>query len=165
MKIHEEINPETLREALRFWATGVTIVAAAHEGRRHGMTANSFTSLSLEPPLVLVSLEKRTRTHDLVSQSGAYAVSVLPQELEGLSNRFAGRATEEQDRFAGVETFTQATGSPLLAESLAFFDCRVASTHDAGTHTLFIGEVLVSGFAEERAPLLYFNRGYRPLAE
>ena len=165
MKTHQEINPATLRDALRFWTTGVTIVAAAHEGRRHGLTANSFTSLSLDPPLVLVSLERRTRTHELVSQSGAYAVSLLPQDLESLSNRFAGRQSEDSDRFVGVETTTQRTGSPILKEALAFFDCQVESSQDAGTHTLFIGRVLATGLAENQAPLLYFNRGYRRLAE
>lgn len=165
MQIHETINPDTLRDALRFWATGVAIVAAAHEGQRHGMTANSFTSLSLDPPLVLVSLEKRTCTHELVSRSGAYAVSVLPQDLEALSSRFAGRQSEDSDRFAGVETSTRRTGSPILKDALAFFDCRVESAHDAGTHTIFVGQVLVAGLAESQPPLLYFNRGYRRLAE
>lgn len=165
MKTYQDINPDTLRDALRFWATGVTIVAAAHKGQQHGMTANSFTSLSLEPPLVLVSLEKSTRTHAIVAQSGAYAVSVLPQELQALSNRFAGRDTENSDRFAGVETISKQTGSPILAEAMAFFDCQVDSTHDASTHTLFVGRVLGAGLTENQVPLLYFNRAYGRLAE
>jgi flavin reductase (DIM6/NTAB) family NADH-FMN oxidoreductase RutF len=165
VKTHPEINPQNLRDALRFWATGVTIVAAVEGDERHGMTVNSFTSVSLEPPLVMVSLERGTRTHALVSRSGAFAVSVLPQALEAISNRFAGRETEESDRFAGVETFTQETGSPILEDAIAYFDCLVNSAHSAGTHTLFIGEVVVTGLTEDQAPLLYYNRAYRRLAE
>ena len=165
MKHHSEINPDTLRDALRLWTTGVTIVSAAHGGQRHGMTANSFTSLSLEPPLVLVSLEKGTRTHDLVQLAGSYAVSILAEEHQPLSNRFAGRDTENSNRFADVDTIEVATGNPLLAEDLAYFDCEVDSTHDAGTHTLFIGRVVALGQQAGQPPLVYFNRDYRNLAE
>ncbi|MCW5838748.1 MAG: flavin reductase family protein [Anaerolineales bacterium] len=159
-------DPAQLREVLRFWTTGVTIVSAAHQGRRHGMTVNSFTSLSLEPPLVSISLEKVTRTHELVSQVGRFGVSLLRASQQELSNRFAGRESEQQDRFADVATFTLETGSPLLQEALAYFDCRVAVTHDAGTHTIFISEVLAAGAPQGAAseqPLVYFNRGYRKI--
>jgi flavin reductase (DIM6/NTAB) family NADH-FMN oxidoreductase RutF len=165
LKHHTEINPTTLRDALRFWTTGVTIVSAAQDGRSHGMTANSFTSLSLEPPLVLVSLEKRTRTHDLVQQAGAYAVSVLAQDQQSISDRFAGRDSENSQRFADLDTFELQTGSPILSAALAYFDCEVDSTHDAGTHTLFVGRVVALGQQEGQPPLVYFNRDYRKLTD
>jgi len=159
-------QPDGLRAALRFWTTGVSIVAASHGDTTHGMTVNSFTSLSLDPPLVSVSLEKVTRTHQLVDETGAYAVTILSEEQRALSDRFAGRDSEHSRRFDGVETFTLETGSPILREGLAFFDCRVVSRHDAGTHTLFIGEVLACGqFSDSGQPLVYFNRGYRKIAE
>lgn len=161
-------SPAELREVLRFWTTGVTIVSASHGGLRHGMTVNSFTSLSLEPPLVSISLEKITRTHGLVQQAGRFGVSILSEEQQELSNRFAGRESESSDRFEGVDIFQLESGSPLLAGAIAFFDCKVVTMHDAGTHTIFISEVLAAGSAEGadgKRPLVYFNRDYRKLSK
>jgi flavin reductase (DIM6/NTAB) family NADH-FMN oxidoreductase RutF len=159
-------DPEALRDALRFWTTGVTMVAASHNGVSHGMTVNSFTSLSLDPPLVSVSLEKVTRTHQLVKDANAFTVTILSQGQQALSDRFAGRESEQSDRFAGLETFTVETGNPILNQGMAFFDCKVAASHDAGTHTVFIGEVLACGRLTENGepPLVYFNRGYRKIS-
>jgi flavin reductase (DIM6/NTAB) family NADH-FMN oxidoreductase RutF len=158
---------DQLRNALRFWTTGVTIVSVSYQGVVHGMTVNSFTSLSLEPPLVMISLEKVTRTHGLVASAGSFGVSILSQEQRELSDRFAGRESETSDRFDGVETFTMESASPLLSQALAFFDCRVSATYDAGTHTLFVGEVLATGLPGENSkqPLAYFNRNYRRLVD
>lgn len=160
------VEGDDLREAMRFWATGVTVVTSAADGARHGMTVSSFTSLSLAPPLVMVSLEKTTRTHELVMASNAFGVTVLTQAQRDISNRFAGRETEEGDRFEGLATFELTSGSPFLAGGQAFFDCRVAVCHDAGTHTVVIGEVVavrVGEGAEGEPPLLYYNRDYRKL--
>ncbi len=161
------VTGDALREAMRFWSTGVTVVAASHAGERHGMTVSSFTSLSLEPPLVLVSLSKDARTHRLVLASQAFGVTVLSSGQEEISKRFAGNEDEPASRFAGVKTFTLESGSPLLSGGLAVFDCRLAAEHDAGTHSVFIGEVLAASplaGAGRNPPLLYFNQGYRKLA-
>lgn len=161
-------TPDQLREYLRFWTTGVTIVSAKHGNVSHGMTVNSFTSISLDPPLVMVSLEKVTRTHGLVKAAGVFGVSLLAQEQRDLSNRFAGRASDQTNRFEGVETFSLESGSPLLSQGLAWFDCRVSATYDAGTHTLVIGEVLAAGVPADdgsRHPLVYFNRNYRKITD
>ncbi len=164
-KVIAHPDSKTLREALRFWTTGVTIVAARHGGIAHGMTVNSFTSLSLDPPLVSVSLEKITRTYQLVEKAKTFSVTILSAGQRALSNRFAGRESEHSDRFEGLETFSLESGNPILTQGLAFFDCRVTASHDAGTHTVFIGEVLVCGqlSENEEPPLVYFNRGYRKL--
>ena len=158
-------TPANLREALRFWTTGVTIVAASFEGVTHGMTVNSFNSLSLDPPLVSISLEKITRTHQLVQQAGAFAVTMLTEQQAEISNRFAGRDSEHSQRFKGLDTFTLETGNPMLSEGLAFFDCRVTACHDAGTHNVFIADVVACGTYSngDHSPLVYFNRGYREL--
>ena len=158
------VSPDELRCAMRQWATGVTVVTAQHDGQRHGMTANSFTSISLEPPLVLISLERVTRTHDLVSQACAFGVTILSQEQRDVSDIFAGRHTELTDRFAGLETFTLQSGAPFLAGGLAHFDCHVVATYEAGTHTVFIGEVMAVRYLSGD-PLVYYNRGYRQLGE
>jgi flavin reductase (DIM6/NTAB) family NADH-FMN oxidoreductase RutF len=160
-------DPDALRDSLRFWTTGVTMVAARYDGVAHGMTVNSFTSLSLDPPLVSVSLEKITRTHQLVQAAQSFAVTILSLQQRSLSDRFAGRESEDTDRFAGLETFSLETGSPILTKGLSYFDCRVSASHDAGTHTVFIGRVLSCGQLSEdhEPPLVYFNRGYRKISE
>ncbi|MEJ5225691.1 MAG: flavin reductase family protein [Anaerolineales bacterium] len=165
MPHYTPVDPDALRQAMRQWATGVVIVTAMHEGVTHGMTVSSFTSVSLTPPQVLISLAQETRTHALVKKSHHFGVSILGAGQEDISNRFAGRIPDEQDRLAGLDTLTLVTGTPLLADSIARFDCRVIATFTSGTHTLFIGEVLAAESREDAKPLLYYNRGYRTLSD
>lgn len=161
------VEPEELRLAMRRWATGVTVVTTQMDGVRHGMTVNSFTSISLTPPLVMVSLEQSTRTQKYIKQTGFFGVTILSSEQQEISDRFAGRISEHQDRFTGLETRTLITGAPFVLGGLAFIDCRVVATFDAGTHTLFIAQVEavhLNPFKEqEDGPLLYYNRSYREL--
>jgi flavin reductase (DIM6/NTAB) family NADH-FMN oxidoreductase RutF len=159
------IQPEELRSVMRYWATGVTVVTAQHAGVRHGMTVNSFTSISLGPPLVLVSLEQTARTHDLVKEAGNFGITLLAEGQQQISDIFAGRQPGHIDRFEGLETFVLVSGAPLLRGGLAFLDCRVVSTYAAATHTLFIAEVVAAQSNPENEaqnwPLLYYNRTYR----
>lgn len=157
------IESELLRQAMRFWATGVTIVTAAHAGVQHGMTVSSFTSVSLTPAQVLISLAQDTRTHDLIMRSHHFGVSLLDSSQKELSDRFAGRVTDEMERLDGVETITLVSGTPLLKLGLAQLDCRVVSTLASGTHTIFIGEVLSAQSGHDGDPLLYYNRGYQKI--
>jgi flavin reductase (DIM6/NTAB) family NADH-FMN oxidoreductase RutF len=157
------VDPDDLRQAMRLWATGVAVVTSAHKGEMHGMTVSSFTSVSLTPPQVLISLAQNTRTHALVKKSHLFGVTVLSSEQEKISNRFAGRNPDVEDRFARLETLTLTTGVPLLRGGIAQFDCRVIATFTSGTHTLFIGEVLAAQGDLAPKPLLYFNRGYRKI--
>ena len=156
---------DELRIAMRAWATGVTIVAAQNENILHGMTVSSFTSVSLEPPLVVVSLEIGTRTHHLVEKAGAFGVTILAASQQEVSNCFSNPNTDLGDRFAGREAFTLKTGAPFIAGGLAFFDCRVAGIYPAGNHSVFVGEVVAVKSEEGAGPLLYFNRGYRELRD
>jgi flavin reductase (DIM6/NTAB) family NADH-FMN oxidoreductase RutF len=158
-------NPEEFRRAMRQWATGVTVVSVAYQGIFHGMTVNSFTSLSLHPPLVLVSLERGTRTYGMLEQAGFFGVTILAQDQWEISERFAGRHTEHQDRFENLETFTLVSGAPLLTGGLAHFDCRVISRYQAGTHTIFIGDVLATQAVGEDRPLIYYNQAYRGICD
>jgi flavin reductase (DIM6/NTAB) family NADH-FMN oxidoreductase RutF len=160
------VEPDDLRAAMRQWATGVTVVTSHFEGARHGMTVNSFSSVSLEPPLVIVSLERTTRTHRLVELSGVFGITILAVGQQNISDCFAGRLSDAEDRFQGLKTFSLITGSLLLEGGLAFIDCKVASTYEAGTHTLFVAEavqVQVSQASAKRSPLLYYNRNYHEL--
>lgn len=147
---------------MRNWATGVTIVAATLDGERHGMTVSSFTSLSLDPPLVMISLEQVAKTHRLVSASGYFAVTILGTKQQEVSDLFAGRHTEDIDRFKDLEVFTLVSGAPFLSDGMSFFDCRVVSTYSAGSHTLFIGEV-VAVYSADGDPLLYYQQNYHHL--
>jgi flavin reductase (DIM6/NTAB) family NADH-FMN oxidoreductase RutF len=159
------LTPEMLRQAMRAWTTGVAIVTAAHGDERHGMTINSFTSVALEPPLIIVSLQTTSRTHRLVSLAGAFGVTILSAEQKELSERFAGRLAGEEDRLAGLQTETLVTGAPLLKGGLASLDCRVVQTIAAGTNTLFLAEVVaVYSEKSDQQPLVYHNRGYWKLS-
>jgi flavin reductase (DIM6/NTAB) family NADH-FMN oxidoreductase RutF len=156
--------PEEFRRAMRHWATGVTVVSAAEQGELHGMTVNSFTSLSLHPPLVLVSLEQGTRTHEMIHRVGTFGITILSRLQQEISDRFAGRLPDTEDRFAGLETFTIVSGAPFLVGGLSFIDCRVIHSHLAGTHTVFFGDVLAVRIASGD-PLLYYNQDYRSIRD
>ncbi len=155
---------DLLRQAMRHWTTGVSVVTSQFEGHRHGMTVNSFTSISLEPPRVVVTLANRTRTCALVRQSGCFGVSILRASQQELSERFAGRIPEGSDRFDGLDVITSSNGLTLLAGCLAGLDCQVIHTYEMADSTLFVGEVLEVLLAEDEGePLLYHNRSYRRL--
>ncbi len=158
-------SADEFRAAMRRWATGVTIVTAQNGTVRHGMTVSSFTSLSLEPPLVMVSLEQTASTTRLIQSSGAFGVSILADDQRVISDRFAGRIIEISDKFAGLEWTTLITGAPLLVNALAGFDCRVVSSHTVGTHILFIGEVLALRSTNNSNPLIYFERDYHQVVK
>ena len=159
------LDSENLRAAMRAWSAGVTIVTAVHEGARHGMTVNSFTSISLDPALVSISLQRSSRTHEFVSRSRAFGLTMLASGQANISDVFAGRVPDSEDRFAGLQTETLVTGAPLIAGGLAWLDCRVVSTYDAGMNTLFIAEVLAARSSGEGQPLMYHNRKYWGLSE
>jgi len=157
------LDPEQLRVAMRAWTTGVTIVTASHNGERHGMTVSSFTSISLNPALISISLQAPSRTYELVTQSGAFGLTILSEDQQELSELFAGRSTDLADRFTGLETDTLITGSPLIKGGLAWLDCRVVHEYDGGMNALFIGEVVAARGTGEGTPLVYHNRKYRQL--
>ncbi len=159
------VSPEELRQVMRQWVTGVTIVTSIHDGIRHGMTVSSFTSVSLEPPIITISLENQSRTHHLVSDSGVFAITFLSSGQREISERFAGKQTEYTDRFSGLETWTLRTGAPLLNEGLAFLDCQVLAAYSFGANTLFIGKVLAAQLGQEGDPLIYHNRHYHRLQD
>jgi len=159
------LEPEQLRSAMRAWSAGVTVVTAVYEGTRHGMTVNSFTSISLEPAMITISLQGSSRTHELICKARAFGLTILSAEQAHVSEIFAGRSDETQDRFIGLQTETLVSGSPLIVGGLAWMDCRVVQTFDAGMNTLFIGEVLAARGTGEGRPLIYHNRIYWELSQ
>lgn len=158
------LNSEQLRAAMRGWSAGVTVVAATHEGQTHGMTVNSFTSISLDPAMITISLQGSTRTHEMVSKSRVFGLTILSKEQAAISDLFAGRSPEVTDRFAGLQTETLVTGSPFLVGGIAFLDCRVIQTFDAGMNTLFISEVVAAKEGKAADPLIYHNKKYWSLS-
>jgi flavin reductase (DIM6/NTAB) family NADH-FMN oxidoreductase RutF len=159
------VDSQILRATMRQWATGVTVVTTVADGERCGMTVSSFTSVSLEPPTVLVCLNKESYCNALVEKSGVYAISMLGVGQDALSNRFAGLDPNITDRFEGIDVTTALTGSPLLPGAIAWLDCRVQSTHVTSTHTIFIAEVVYAHVEPDKAPLVYHNRTYRVLCD
>ena len=152
-----------LKNAFARRATGVTIVTARAGDRIHGMTVSAFAEVSLEPPLVLICIDRAAKTHSLIEEGGAFAVNILARGQEPLAERFA-RKGEEDRRFSELECEIGATGAPLLAGSLAQLDCRLASAHESGDHTIYTGEV-VEVRLFDGDPLVYYDRDYRGLAD
>ena len=158
------LDPEQLRHAMRAWTTGVTVVTATHAGERYGMTVNSFTSISLEPPLVSLALKNLTHTYQLVEKSGEFSVTILSSAQKELSDRFAGKHPEIKDRFEGVATETLSLNAPLIKGGIAYFNCRVLNAVPVGENTLFIAEVVAAQGEGTGEPLVYHNRVYWKLA-
>jgi len=162
----EKMNAtDQLRENMRYWATGVAIVCVASGQSRHGMTISSFTSLSLLPPRILISIDKTTRSHQLIEQKQSFCVTLLNSTQENIAQAFAGKISESQDRFEATEWMDSDQGNPIISGGLAYFDCVVRETVDSGSHSIFIGELLSAGKPngqiEGAQPLLYFDRDYR----
>lgn len=155
-------EPRILRDALGCFATGVTIITTLDgAGEPIGLTANSFTSISLDPPLVLFSLAKTSGNLETFRNAGKFAVNVLHIGQQPLSNRFASR---NPDRFEGIDWAVRSDGgSPVLGGALATFDCTTYAVHEGGDHLMFVGEVHHAWFEPHRDPLLYFRGKYRRL--
>lgn len=157
------VSSELFRRALGRWASGVAIVTSRAGERIHGMTVSAFSSVSLDPPLVLVCADKTSDTYALIAEAGFFAVNILAAEQRELSDRFASKKDEHR-RFEGLETHTAVTGAPLLPGCLAHIDCRVVATHDAGDHVIYVGRVEAIREDASRQPLLHFQGGYWGLA-
>jgi flavin reductase (DIM6/NTAB) family NADH-FMN oxidoreductase RutF len=143
------------RNALGRFASGVTVITTCYQGHVHGMTANAFVSVSLAPPLVLVSVDNRAAMHRLLPETGRYGISVLSEDQESLSNHFAGRTVE------GLHIrFIDRLGVPLVEDAVAYFVVKVADAHPAGDHTLFIAQVEHFESRDGR-PLLFYSGRYQ----
>jgi flavin reductase (DIM6/NTAB) family NADH-FMN oxidoreductase RutF len=157
------IDRQQFKSVLRRWASGVTIVTTRAGEEIAGMTASSFTSVSLDPPLVLVCADKASNTLPVIAAAGVFAVNVLAECQHELSARFA-LAGNEALRFEGLPVRSGPTGSPWLPGALAVLDCRIVATHEAGDHVIFVGAVEAIETDDEQAPLVYYDGGYRRLA-
>lgn len=157
------VSSEEFRNALSHFPAGVTITTIRAGDEIHGLTVSAFASVSAEPPLVTVVIDNRHRAKQLLEVPEAvFAVNILRHDQQELSNRFAW--LKDEDRFAQGTWGVAATGAPILADALAWLDCRIYARYPAGTHTVYIGEVVASRVPEEGTPpLVYWQRGYRQL--
>lgn len=156
------VDPTTFRHVMRKFATGVTLLTVRDGETVHAMTANAFASVSLDPTLVLVCVEKTATSHGLISHAGLFALNILSNRQEELARRFAKQTAVPADPFADVPIHAAATGAPIIDDCVAFLDCRVVAAHAAGDHTIFVGQVEQAGFgpARDEEPLLWLDGAY-----
>ena len=154
-------DPRTLRDALSCFATGVTVVTClSGEGQPAGLTVNSFTSVSLDPPLLLVCLAKVAASATVLIEASHFAVNVLQTGQQPASIRFS---TRDEDRFGATPWSCGEAGAPILTDSLGVFECERFAVYDGGDHHILVGEVIKASFDASLDPLLYFRGRYRRL--
>lgn len=162
------VSPEEFRRALTHWATGVSILSCRWQGQPYAMTATSLASVSLVPPLVLVSIGKQSRFHSPILGAGAWAASILAVDQGELGRRFAAHGRGHQAQFEGVATTdAPSSGGPVIDGCLTWLDCHTVALHDAGDHTIVVGEVdhtgpriatdTTVGESSVRDPLTYYR--------
>lgn len=154
------IESAEFRRVLGHFASGVTVITTQHQNRLHGTTVSSFCSLSLDPPQILVCLDRQATIHDLIGASGIFGVNILAEHGETISRHFARRIS---DKFADVSYKLGQLGVPLLEDALATLECRVVTRHPGGDHSIFIGEVVSVSAHAHVHPLLFFRSKYSRL--
>jgi len=161
------VDAESLKQTMRRWASGVTVVTSSDGQERVGLTVSSFTSISVDPPLILLSLQSFAPTLKMIEKTGVFAVSILTTKQANLSVQFAGFASlpEGADKFYGVDLKTAVTGAPIIADASSWMDCKLAAVYEAGLSRIIVGEVLETGQGEDILPLVYLNRGYYDLTK
>jgi flavin reductase (DIM6/NTAB) family NADH-FMN oxidoreductase RutF len=154
---------EELREVMRHWVTGVSVVTAERDGMLHGMTVGSLVSISIDPPRIALTLAAQTRTHQMVTQTGLFGVTMLAASQQSIADRFAGVIPDDGDRMKGLTILRLTQNIPVIADGLGHLACRTIHYFDMPNSTLFVGEVLEARKEEESTALIYGNRNYHPL--
>jgi flavin reductase (DIM6/NTAB) family NADH-FMN oxidoreductase RutF len=151
-----------LRRVFGNFATGVTVVTCRVGQRKHGITVNSFTSVSLDPPLVLICIDRKAIAWQMIPEAGTFAINILTSQQRAVCDYFAKRLFLDPDNeFAEIPHVDGVTGSPVLEDALAVIECRLVNTYPGGDHDIFIGEVVAVQVLRDDAPLL-FHRGRFP---
>ncbi len=157
-----EFDSDTFRRVMGHFATGVSVVTTLDGERPYGITVNALSSVSLEPPLVMIALDRRRRITPFVRAAGAYAVNILGESQQALSDCFAGApVVPDREAFCGAVWHPGETGLPILEGSIASLECTTVGIHPVGDHDLFIGRVVALANDEMHPmPLLYYRRRY-----
>ena len=158
-----QLDKGSFRHAMSHFASGVTIMTTTVAGRMHGMTVSAFASQSLDPLLILVSVERSTTMHRLVIESRAFAINILGEQGEGTARFFADNARLDGPEFQEGAYHLGVTGSPLLEEATAYLEATLDATLEAGDHTVMVGRVVALNVVRDAAPLIYHRSGYRSL--
>ncbi|HEX8731494.1 MAG TPA: flavin reductase family protein [Ktedonobacterales bacterium] len=153
------VSDAEFKAVLGRFPTGVTVVTTCDGERPAGLTVNAFASISLDPPLVMVSIDRRSHLHDIVARVGFFAANILGAHQQETSRRFAGQTTDRNERFRMTAWRRGHTGAPLLVEAIGWVECRVAAIYPAGDHSIFLGQVEALG-AGPGDPLVYYRAGY-----
>lgn len=158
------VNQEEFKQALQLWASGVAVVTSKSERNGvRGMTVTAFSSVSAKPPLILVCLNQSADTGENIDQNQRFAVNILNEKQQDVSNNFSGGSSQEE-RFAKANWHVGATGVPVLDDSIVSLECKVVEKVSAGSHWILIGEVEAANYRPGK-PLLYFRSAYRKLAD
>lgn len=160
------IEPALFRRVMGRFATGITVVTVRDGDRLHGITVSAFCSVSLDPPLSLICIDRTAHAHDLIARAGAWAINVLGEGQRALSEHFAQRWDGSVNPFAEIEYHPgPATGAPLIDGCIAWAECRLASALDGGDHTIYLGRVVAGRVTSAEPPLLYFASRYGRLED
>ena len=154
---------DDFKGALSSWASGVSVVTTKARGLLYGLTVSSFSSVSLDPPLVLVCLSNRNRLPLMIQDSGQFGVSILSTQQEDASAYFAMSGREPTDGFVEIDGLWTESGVPVVQGSCAYVACKLHQAIEQGDHTVIVGEVLEAVSNDELKPLVYYKRGYRDL--
>jgi flavin reductase (DIM6/NTAB) family NADH-FMN oxidoreductase RutF len=156
------IRRDEFRAALGRFASGVTVVTTKDKSNRlHGITVSAFSSVSLDPPLILVCIDKLAGSHQAFEEIETFVVNILREDQQHYSDLFASHLA---DKFDGIDYLETADGIPMLKNSLVNMECRLVNSHDNGDHTIFVGEITKS-FVTDGNPLVYFHGNYRKLKD
>ena len=155
------VDPEAFKAALGTWPAGVTIVTTRDDGLVYGLTVSSFSSLSFDPLLVMVCINNTNHFVEMAARSGTFAVSILAQGQEALSNYFASSGRDPQPSYESHGTHVMSTGCPLFSGAAAYLDCEIQDMFPGGDHTIVVGRVVGAHADGAAEPLVYYRRKYR----
>lgn len=157
------VDKDTFKNTLAAFCSGVTIVTFNSRGAIHGLTVSAFSSLSLEPPLVLICIKKDGTSHALLVETSYFAVNMLSRDQEALCMRFANPSLPSEARFDDTPYRLAETGAPIFEGVLASLECKITDTFDGGDHTIFVGAVLEAEVHEGREPMVYYKGAFRKI--
>lgn len=155
-----DVDGQTFKNILSNWATGITVISVSYLDDWQAFTANSFASVSMDPPMICMNVANRIDSREYIARSGHFAISILTEDQLELGKRFAGFFDDELDnRFDGLDCETTSTGDPILSNSMAWLGCTVEHMINLGENTMFVGRVIEGNWSQgDHTPLLYHNR-------
>ncbi|TGJ98900.1 flavin reductase [Leptospira langatensis] len=154
------LSPDEFKNALSHFASGVTVVTYSDTSRSGGLTVSSFSSLSLDPPLVVFNLQKNISSHDPLLASGQFTINILSGEQQDLSNQFASGKIDKHELIQKLSCDLGHNGVPFLKGNLSRIECQLEKQVDGGDHTIVIGRVMYASSDDSKRPLLYYRRNY-----